>query len=204
VQCLLATSSSQPLPEIIIQMMILVGVVAMGVLLTISIRGKISKKNAAIPPAKQQIAQAKTRLRIVDDQNAISADLHDKARHLSALMDNKSERLEQLLEEADVKIRAMREMLDQTLRSGSAPPGELLDEADRMNLEIQSLQEPEVPPDSTRVERTPTSVETSVQVDPLTRTVYELADAGNDSVAIAQMLDEQIGKVELILALRES
>ncbi len=38
--------------------------------------------------------------------------------------------------------------------------------------------------------------------DPLTRSVYKLADSGHDTVSIARELDEQIGKVELILALR--
>ena len=37
---------------------------------------------------------------------------------------------------------------------------------------------------------------------PMTRSVYELSDSGQDTVSIARELDEQIGKVELILALR--
>ncbi|MBT8484329.1 MAG: hypothetical protein KJO43_02035, partial [Phycisphaerae bacterium] len=40
--------------------------------------------------------------------------------------------------------------------------------------------------------------------DPLARAVYELADLGEDPVTIARRLDEQVGKVELILALRGS
>ncbi|MHC5001682.1 MAG: hypothetical protein ACYTJ0_01025, partial [Planctomycetota bacterium] len=40
--------------------------------------------------------------------------------------------------------------------------------------------------------------------DPLTCSVYRLADAGRQPVEIARELDEQVGKVELILALRES
>ena len=42
----------------------------------------------------------------------------------------------------------------------------------------------------------------AVPADPLTTTVYELADAGHGPVEIAQQLEEQVGKVELILALR--
>ena len=38
--------------------------------------------------------------------------------------------------------------------------------------------------------------------DPLTRQIYEMADQGTTPVEIAQQLDEQVGKVELILALR--
>ncbi len=39
-------------------------------------------------------------------------------------------------------------------------------------------------------------------VDPLSLSVYELADEGRSPVEIAQQLDEQVGKVDLILALR--
>ena len=38
--------------------------------------------------------------------------------------------------------------------------------------------------------------------NPLARRIYQLADSGRDSAQIAQELEEHIGKVELILALR--
>ena len=40
-------------------------------------------------------------------------------------------------------------------------------------------------------------------LDPITREVYELADAGHAPVEIARKLGQHTGKVELILALRE-
>jgi hypothetical protein len=40
-------------------------------------------------------------------------------------------------------------------------------------------------------------------VDPLAEAVYRLADQGRKPVEIARQLDEQVGKVELILALRQ-
>lgn len=40
--------------------------------------------------------------------------------------------------------------------------------------------------------------------DPLTLSVYALADRGHEPLDIARQLDEQVGKVELILALRKS
>jgi hypothetical protein len=42
----------------------------------------------------------------------------------------------------------------------------------------------------------------STTSDPLCASVYSLADSGSDAVAIAKQLDEHIGKVQLILALR--
>ena len=41
-------------------------------------------------------------------------------------------------------------------------------------------------------------------LDPFTRQIYELADAGKSAVEIASQLNEQTGKVELVLALRQS
>jgi hypothetical protein len=40
------------------------------------------------------------------------------------------------------------------------------------------------------------------EADPVTLSVYEMADAGRSPVEIAQALDEGVGKIELILALR--
>lgn len=42
------------------------------------------------------------------------------------------------------------------------------------------------------------------QQDTLTRSIYALADAGSDPLEIAKQLDEHVGKVELILALRSA
>ncbi len=39
--------------------------------------------------------------------------------------------------------------------------------------------------------------------DPSLPSVYELADTGYQPIQIAQELDEQVGKVELILSLRD-
>ena len=41
------------------------------------------------------------------------------------------------------------------------------------------------------------------ELDPLTTKVYELSDEGRDSIQIAQQLNEHVGKVELMLALRQ-
>ena len=44
----------------------------------------------------------------------------------------------------------------------------------------------------------------SENADPVAATIYELADDGMEPVDIAAKIDEHIGKVELILALREA
>ncbi len=75
----------------------------------------------------------------------------------------------------------------------------LLQEAD------QKLQQLNVRlPQSSEGESAAPPTPTAPPVDPLTAQVYALADEGRNSVEIAQQLDEQVGKVELMLALRQT
>ncbi len=46
------------------------------------------------------------------------------------------------------------------------------------------------------------TIEAKPSLDPLTKQVYSLADAGRSPLNIARDLNEQVGKIELILALR--
>ncbi len=76
----------------------------------------------------------------------------------------------------------------------------LIEEADQ-RIAALGLSAAAVPPVATTPAPAPSNGEQ--RKDPLTEEIYELADAGRTSVEIAQHLDEQVGKVELILALRE-
>ncbi len=118
---ILSSANQVAFPEILLQMLMLVAVVAIGLLLTISIRGKIAKRNAAIPEPRERIAQARIKRFTGEDKHIISAHLHDTARRLSVQMDNKAERLEQLLEEADHKLNDLQlVMRDLTNYAGSS------------------------------------------------------------------------------------
>lgn len=209
---LFATPSTQPLPEVLIQMLMVVGVVAMGVILTISIRGKIARKHAATPPPRVRLEQVKSRQLSTQDHHAISAELHDSARRLAAHLDNKAERLEQLLEQAESRIAELTIAVESVpptpetarrsppeSRPSAVPVAAIPNEPDAITREIE--RRPDDPIETTNGRVTPSADE---GLDLLTRSVYELADAGHESVSIARTLDEQIGKVELILALRAS
>lgn len=78
---------------------------------------------------------------------------------------------------------------------------QLLEEADRKiaELEGRSSASPSAAPSAPAASSPP-----QAPADPLVRKVYELADAGQPIIEIARQLDEQIGKVELILALRQN
>ena len=204
---ILSSANQAALPDTLIQMLMLVGVVAIGLLLTISIRGKIARRNAAIPEPRERIAQARTHRFTGEDKHAASAQLHDTARRLSVQMDNKAERLEQLLEEADRKLhdlqQVMRELTQNagngaTIESAAAtppaPPASPV--SPPLRIPAASMDPAAIP------EPPPAAHPLPSEPDPLTRSVYELSDSGHDTVSIARELDEQIGKVELILALR--
>ncbi len=164
-----------PLPAVVM----VVVMVGFAIFMTFSIRGKISRRNAARPSARELVEQMRNHPRVVaGDAQGLAADLHETARRLSAQLDNKARRLEKLIDDADQRIAA--------LGSTAATPAS-------------------TPPVTGAV---PTAATTGApsngeqKMDPLTEEIYELADAGRTPVEIAQDLDEQVGKVELILALR--
>jgi hypothetical protein len=154
--------------------LLVAGVVMLGVLLTFGIRAKIARRNRDRPSPRELIEQVKATHEQADDAHALSSHLADTARRLSAQLDNKARRLEVLIRQADERITAL---------SGTAngPPSAQAGGS-----------------------RTETSSPGAAPLDPLTRSVYEHADTGLSPLEIAQQLDEQVGKVELILALREN
>ncbi len=155
--------------DILIPMLMVVGVLLLGILMTMSIRGKIAKRNAQIPSPRERIEEIKSRGAQVGPAQAAESKIVETTRHLAAQIDNKAERLELLLAEADQRIAN----LTRAVEDASGSTGALPDSG--------SVSEPH---------------------DPLHASVYELADAGHDPIQIARQLNEQVGKVELILALR--
>ena len=164
-----------PLPALVM----VVVIVGFAIFMTFSIRGKIARRNAARPSARELVEQMKNHPRVVaGDAQGFAADLHDTARRLSAQLDNKARRLEKLIEDADQRIAALRSSPAATASATGA---------------LQTAATTGVPAQTNGEQ----------QMDLLTEEIYQLADAGRSPVEIAQHLDEQVGKVELILALRE-
>ena len=160
-----------------------VGILGFAIILMISIRGKIARRNSARPSPRELIEQLKAPLaagaggRRLGRVGAIGggAELVETAQRLGAQLDNKARRLETLIEEADQRIAAL---------SGSPVT-------------------PSTPPAATKPAPPPAAAPAEPHPDPLTKAVYAQADAGRTSIEIARELDEQVGKVDLILALRE-
>ncbi len=128
--------------------------------------------------ARERIEEVRSTMEGRERVERTMVDLQDLTRRLAAHLDNKAARLEKLLGEADQRIAQLE-------RHGvQAPPRQ----GDGSNAVV------EVRPFESSASRTGS--------DPLSREVCDLADTGLSPVQIAQQLDEQIGKVELILALR--
>lgn len=164
-----------------IPIMLVVAVVGIGVIMTISVRGKIARRDADRPSPREMIDRLKrdaagrgwTSAAPATSEPAgrSDAELVDVAKRLAAQLDNKARRLEVLIEQADRRLDALAQA---TAARPAASPGK-----------------PPPPPPAA-----------APSPDPLTQAVYERADAGQSAVDIARELDEQVGKVELILALR--
>jgi hypothetical protein len=173
--------------EIVRAMLIVLGIVIIAVMLVLSVRGKIARRQADLPSPREQIEQAKAghgthreSARHAARPGRASANAVDETRHLATLLDNKAERLEQLLTEAEEVIVRLEQAMGADVDRPNEGHGATLNDEDS-----SFRHRPSAP------------------ADPLTRSVYELADAGHDSVEIAQQLDEQVGKIDLILALRQ-
>ncbi|MDY7110485.1 MAG: hypothetical protein SYC29_17785 [Planctomycetota bacterium] len=185
-------NGSNAIENVLAPMLMVVGVVLLGFILIGSVRGKIARRDAATPTPREQVAQARSRAGARDDLHAAEAELAATARRLAAQLDAKAERLDRLVDEAEQRIASLRRLMEdaEALLTGPGPdPGPGWGEI------------PAGGPAEHAAAARPASP-SALPADPLTASVYELADAGRDPVEIARQLDEQIGKVELILALR--
>ncbi len=162
-------------------MLMTVGIIAIAMLLTISIRGKIARRNAERPSPRELIEQIKATGQEMDGAHAATAEFVETTRRLTAQLDNKARQLVILIEEADQRIAALSA---QPASAAAPPPDEVMEQAAFASGASTDDRHDRV-------------------IDSLTRSVYEHADAGLSSIQIAKQLDEQVGKIELILALRE-
>ena len=108
-------------------------------------------------------------------------------RDLAARLETRAARLEALLDQADERI----EKLEARLAAGAAT-----------NHLAQKPQGAE-PASDPWAEDDASATKPRTSDDPLHQEVYELADDGQSPLDIARRLDQQVGTIELILALRQ-
>ena len=128
---------------------IVIGVVGMGVLLTLSIRGKVARRHAATPSARERIEQVKARgnaATVAGRESAAEIEAMDRAGHLAAILDNKAARLEVLIEQADERLAELNQQI------GDSP--QRMDDA-QLLMELQrARQQPPAPLISNVIPRT--------------------------------------------------
>ncbi|MEM7228195.1 MAG: hypothetical protein AAF432_05190 [Planctomycetota bacterium] len=185
----LSAGPQPPMPtDTLSQVLMVVGVVMIGFLITISIRGKIAKRNANRPSPREHIESLKSNLHDRQDLGALRAEMYETAQMLASQLTARTTELEQLIVDADERIAMLRGQ-QPVPQAAADPPAPLSFPTPTTSTTEESPRRGSAP-------------EPASDVDPLTRSVYSLADAGHDATTIARELDEQIGKVELILALR--
>ena len=145
-----------------------------------------SKSRNRRPLARpQEIIERNRQIRGMQGQlEELMVEVEALTRRFGVQLDAKSRRLENLLTQANERIEELRSLQGQPSRHQASP-----DQADDAQL-VSSPQHSSPPP-------------APVEEDPLAISVYNLADSGMDAHAIAMQLDEHVGKVELILALRK-
>lgn len=175
----------------------LILVVGMGLLLLVLFGSWVARrKPASGSGAGEQSADAGTpeerqqRRREFDamhrDLGKAMTEIETLARRLGDDLEAKTARIETLMRQADEKIATLQRMqagANAIADEKPNPPG------------VAAMNRPAPEPDPPSENDAP---------DPLSREVYKLADAGHSSMEIARKLSEQIGKVELILALRRA
>jgi len=185
----------------------------------------------AEPTAREQLERGKQEQGMRDDLQSLMVEIEQMAKRLSSQIDSKTLRLEKLLAEADRRIERLEQLTGQSTgeptrqadtddpampsaragENGNAPASTPADGADATDPPgdtsvADSRRGPGASP--ARATSSPASSTDppppGSSDDPLTRSIYELADAGKAAQQIAAELNEHIGKVELILALRRT
>ena len=171
------TGVALTLASVFANVLMVVGVLILLFIVVVNVRRKSMDVGALDPREKIERDRQKRGTR--DDLRTMMVELDELTRQFSAQLDAKSVKLEQLIREADQRI-AQLEGRTPSPRDSTPEQSPVEAPAERRSSLIPN-------PDD----------------DPLTTRVYELADAGHDATQISRKLDEHIGKIELILALRQ-
>jgi len=154
------------------------------------LRQKRSQRDSGPPRGSEQPRTPRQRLRDADREaiDSLMVDAEELTRRLAAHMENKAARLERLLAEADERIARLEQAqaASEESREGANAGARRISESRGGGHHARARSAP-----------------APAVADPLSRDVYRLADEGLEPLQIAQRLSEQVGKVQLILALRD-
>ncbi len=167
------------------------GILLVSLSLLLRLRKKMRAGNQRVT-ARENLERYKAKTEVRDDLSRVMVEVEQMARRVAAQLDAKTIAVEKLLAEADERIARL-EALQHTTPTGAPPDIPPAPQADTM------------PPAKTPARATPAADSSpTTPADELSAKVYALADDGLNPSDIARKLQEHIGKVELILALRSA
>jgi hypothetical protein len=161
--------------------LMVVGVTLLGILLVLAVKSR--KRSAAhhhegaAGISAAEIDRLNAARQQIQDVHSMAGELLNTAQRVSATLDQKTRAIQELLTLADSRINELSALLERDADTNSQSPG-----TRTATIETKPVR----------------------SADPLATAVYRLSDAGRKPVEIARELQEQVGKVELILALRET
>lgn len=179
--------------------LMLAGVALLLTVLMYNLRKRSQGRSERADP-REKFAEAKQAKGMSNDLREMMVELENVTRQFSSQLDAKSRKLEQLIEQADERIEALQRASggaaagarEASAEKPARPSAVDLDSAVSTNTASEEV-----------ADAVEAALETSGEPTPVARKVYQLADAGCDASQIARELNEHIGKVELILALRQ-
>lgn len=179
------------------------GIPLLGVLLiTMSMMMGIRKKRRYSQEqgtSREKVDELKQRHKLRGDLEQLMIEVEQLAKRFGAQLDAKTMHLEQLLSEADRKIAELKQA-EQVLQNAAN-----MQQAMASSLEDKPAAPATESASSAGVETAPPTAPPVVNAeDALKQSVYDLAEQGHDPAEIARQLNEHVGKIELILALRKS
>ncbi len=162
--------------------MLVLGVVLITTSMLMMFR-KRRKSRAPVPTSLETVERMRQQRGMRGDLEELMVEIEQLSKRFATQLNAKSIELEQLIEEADQRIAQLQQVRGQ--------PGSAV--RDTLTMDAYSPS----PGSGSPASQTPAD-------DPLTKSVYELADQGLTPEQIAQRVGEHVGKVELILALRNA
>lgn len=159
-------------------------------------------KDAPSMPIREQREQLQKRSER-DSLDRLMVEVQELTRVCAAQIENRATKLEHLIDLADQRLRELEAACD------SARTVRLDPQVEYRRDSAPTQREPVGSASRSRdrdwsAEGDPVDVVDRRSGDQLSRRIHELSQMGLKSIEIARQLDEQVGKVELILALREA
>lgn len=156
-----------------------------------------TKSASSRDSARDHVDRARQKQGVRDELEALMVDINRMAKDLGAQLDAKIIRIEKANREAEQRIAQL-----EALRETLANPSELTPRDPQHDP--RAVSDPQSPGSAHDSTNQPRPADAGDRETLLKARVYDLADQGQGPQAIAQQLDEHIGKIELILALRSA